>query len=54
VLLFLPIFISANIDLVWLSTLICVNLQPSFLTSPSGWSGAGHRLHVSWSRYLAS
>ena len=35
VLLFLPIFISANIDLVWLSTLICVNLQPSFLTSPS-------------------
>ena len=48
VLLFLPIFISANIDLVWLSTLICVNLQPSFLTSPSGWSGAGHRLHPFW------
>ena len=36
--LFLPIFISANTDLVWLSTLICVNLQTSFLTPPFGWS----------------
>src|SRR5262245_41192988 len=36
--LFLPIFIAANTDLVWLSTLICVNLQTSFLTPPFGWS----------------
>ncbi|MBS0248531.1 MAG: TRAP transporter large permease subunit [Proteobacteria bacterium] len=36
--LFLPIFIHANTDLVWLSTLICVNLQTSFLTPPFGWS----------------
>jgi tripartite ATP-independent transporter DctM subunit len=36
--LFLPIFIDANVDLVWLATLICVNLQTSFLTPPFGWS----------------
>jgi tripartite ATP-independent transporter DctM subunit len=36
--LFLPIFIDANTDLVWLATLICVNLQTSFLTPPFGWS----------------
>jgi tripartite ATP-independent transporter DctM subunit len=36
--LFLPIFIEANTDLVWLATLICVNLQTSFLTPPFGWS----------------
>ena len=36
--LFLPIFINANVDLVWLATLICVNLQTSFLTPPFGWS----------------
>jgi tripartite ATP-independent transporter DctM subunit len=36
--LFLPIFIAAGTDLVWLSTLICVNLQTSFLTPPFGWS----------------
>lgn len=36
--LFLPIFIHAGTDLVWLGTLICVNLQTSFLTPPFGWS----------------
>jgi tripartite ATP-independent transporter DctM subunit len=36
--LFLPIFIDANTNLVWLATLICVNLQTSFLTPPFGWS----------------
>jgi tripartite ATP-independent transporter DctM subunit len=36
--LFLPIFIAAGTDLVWLSTLICINLQTSFLTPPFGWS----------------
>jgi tripartite ATP-independent transporter DctM subunit len=36
--LFLPIFMNAGTDLVWLSTLICVNLQTSFLTPPFGWS----------------
>jgi tripartite ATP-independent transporter DctM subunit len=36
--LFLPIFIDANTDLIWLSTMICVNLQTSFLTPPFGWS----------------
>jgi len=28
----LPIFVAANVDMVWLATLICVNLQTSFLT----------------------
>jgi tripartite ATP-independent transporter DctM subunit len=36
--LFLPLFINANVDMVWLATLICVNLQTSFLTPPFGWS----------------
>jgi tripartite ATP-independent transporter DctM subunit len=36
--LFLPVFISAGVDLAWLATLICVNLQTSFLTPPFGWS----------------
>jgi TRAP-type mannitol/chloroaromatic compound transport system permease large subunit len=36
--LFLPIFIAANVDMVWLATLICVNLQTSFLTPPFGWA----------------
>jgi tripartite ATP-independent transporter DctM subunit len=36
--LFLPVFIGAGTDLVWLSTLICINLQTSFLTPPFGWS----------------
>jgi tripartite ATP-independent transporter DctM subunit len=36
--LFLPVFISAGTDLIWLATLICVNLQTSFLTPPFGWS----------------
>ena len=36
--LFLPIFIHADVNLVWLSTMICVNLQTSFLTPPFGWS----------------
>ena len=36
--LFLPIFIAADVDMVWLATLICVNLQTSFLTPPFGWA----------------
>ena len=36
--LFLPVFMAANVDLVWLATLICVNLQTSFLTPPFGWA----------------
>jgi len=36
--LFLPVFMQANVDMVWLATLICVNLQTSFLTPPFGWS----------------
>jgi tripartite ATP-independent transporter DctM subunit len=36
--LFLPIFIAAQVDMVWLATLICVNLQTSFLTPPFGWA----------------
>ena len=36
--LFLPVFIQAGVDLVWLATLICVNLQTSFLTPPFGWA----------------
>ncbi|MGQ0662352.1 MAG: TRAP transporter large permease [Pseudomonadota bacterium] len=36
--LFLPVFIQAGVDLVWLATLICINLQTSFLTPPFGWA----------------
>jgi tripartite ATP-independent transporter DctM subunit len=36
--LFLPVFVSANVDMVWLAALICLNLQTSFLTPPFGWS----------------
>jgi tripartite ATP-independent transporter DctM subunit len=36
--LFLPVFIQQGVDLVWLATLICVNLQTSFLTPPFGWA----------------
>jgi len=36
--LFLPIFIEAGVNLVWLATLICINLQTSFLTPPFGWA----------------
>ena len=36
--LFLPVFVSQQVDLVWLAMLICVNLQTSFLTPPFGWA----------------
>jgi len=36
--LFLPVFAAANVDMIWLATLICLNLQSSFLTPPFGWS----------------
>lgn len=36
--LFLPFFIQNNVDLVWLGTMICLNLQTSFLTPPFGWA----------------
>jgi tripartite ATP-independent transporter DctM subunit len=36
--LFLPFFVAAGVDLVWLGVLVCLNLQTSFLTPPFGWS----------------
>jgi TRAP-type mannitol/chloroaromatic compound transport system permease large subunit len=36
--LFLPVFVSQGVDLVWLAMLICVNLQTSFLTPPFGFA----------------
>jgi tripartite ATP-independent transporter DctM subunit len=36
--LFLPVFASQNVDMVWLAMLVCVNLQTSFLTPPFGWA----------------
>lgn len=36
--LFLPIFVKADVDMVWLAMLVCINLQTSFLTPPVGWS----------------
>ncbi len=36
--LFLPVFVSQDVNLVWLAMLICVNLQTSFLTPPFGWA----------------
>lgn len=36
--LFLPVFVAAGVDLVWLAMLITINLQTSFLTPPFGWA----------------
>ncbi|HYC46112.1 MAG TPA: TRAP transporter large permease subunit, partial [Burkholderiales bacterium] len=36
--LFLPVFASQDVNLVWLAMLVCVNLQTSFLTPPFGWA----------------
>lgn len=36
--LLLPFFFAANVDMVWLAMLICMNLQTSFLTPPFGWA----------------
>lgn len=36
--LFLPILQAANVDLVWIATLVALNLQTSFLTPPFGWA----------------
>jgi tripartite ATP-independent transporter DctM subunit len=36
--LFLPVFASQDVNIVWLAMLICVNLQTSFLTPPFGWA----------------
>ncbi|MCS6890404.1 MAG: TRAP transporter large permease subunit [Rhodovarius sp.] len=36
--LFLPVFAAAQVDPVWLATLIAVMLQTSFLTPPFGWA----------------
>ena len=36
--LFLPIFTAAGVDKIWLASMICVNLQTSFLTPPFGWA----------------
>jgi len=36
--LFLPFFVAAGVDIVWLGILICLNLQTSFLTPPFGWA----------------
>ena len=36
--LFLPLLLNFNVDLVWVATLIAVNLQTSFLTPPFGWA----------------
>ncbi|NJO67689.1 MAG: TRAP transporter large permease subunit, partial [Rhodospirillales bacterium] len=36
--LFLPVLLRAEVDLVWVASLICVNLQTSFLTPPFGWA----------------
>jgi tripartite ATP-independent transporter DctM subunit len=36
--LFLPLLLNLNVDLVWVASLIAVNLQTSFLTPPFGWA----------------
>lgn len=36
--LFVPIFLDANVDMVWLSIMVCMVLQTSFLTPPVGWA----------------
>ncbi len=34
----LPFFIAAEVNMVWLAMLVCMNLQTSFLTPPFGWA----------------
>lgn len=36
--LFLPVLQAAGVDLVWVATLIALNMQTSFLTPPFGWA----------------
>ncbi len=36
--LFLPIFVNTDVNMVWLSMLVCLVLQTSFLTPPVGWA----------------
>jgi TRAP-type mannitol/chloroaromatic compound transport system permease large subunit len=36
--LFLPLLLNLNVDLVWVASLIALNLQASFLTPPFGWA----------------
>ncbi|PJI40932.1 TRAP transporter large permease subunit [Ferrovibrio sp.] len=36
--LFLPVLQAANVDMVWVATLIAMNMQTSFLTPPFGWA----------------
>ncbi len=36
--LFLPVFASSGVDMVWLAILVAMNLQTSFLTPPFGWA----------------
>jgi tripartite ATP-independent transporter DctM subunit len=36
--LFLPFFFKSHTNMVWLASMICLNLQTSFLTPPFGWA----------------
>jgi tripartite ATP-independent transporter DctM subunit len=36
--LFLPVFAHTDVNMVWLSMLVCLILQTSFLTPPVGWA----------------
>ena len=36
--MFLPVLAATNIDMVWMSILVAMNLQTSFLTPPFGWA----------------
>ena len=36
--LFLPLLLKLNVDMVWVASLIALNLQTSFLTPPFGWA----------------
>lgn len=36
--LFLPLFQTADVDMIWLGILVAMNLQASFLTPPFGWA----------------
>ena len=36
--MFLPVFLNYGTDMVWLSIMIAMNLQMSFLTPPFGWA----------------
>lgn len=57
--MFLPFFIQADVNMVWLGILVAVNLQTSFLAPPFGWAlfflkGAAPPQVTTWDTYVGA